>query len=81
MNTVPLESLHFQEHRHREELAKRSMEIVALRQQVRDLGAEPVTKSGDDWLELYRYCSRVVVAASELVAQLGTSKELLEVWT
>lgn len=77
-NLVPIDALHFQGYRDREERAKLHMEIVALRQQLVDLGAEPITKTGEEWLSLYRACSRVIHAASNLTVELGTSAELLK---
>lgn len=70
----------FLHERDREERAKMQMEIIALRQQVIDLGGEPVSRTGEDWLGLYRACSHVIHAASMLTAELGTSAELLKEW-
>jgi len=75
---VPLEALQFQGHRDREERAKLHMEITALRQQLFDLGAEPVSRTGEEWLRLYQACSQVIHAASNLTVELGTSAELLK---
>jgi hypothetical protein len=53
------------------------MEIIALRQQLLNLGAEPVTRTGEEWLRLYQACSQVIHAASNLTVEIGTSAELL----
>jgi hypothetical protein len=79
---VPLESLHWLERRMRDDRAALAMENALLAQQVRDLGGEPVSKRADEWLEMYRSCAKVMRAAHEAVALLGTSKELLaDKWT
>lgn len=74
---VSAEAVHFIVERDRAERAKMQTEIIALREQVRQLGGEPVSKTGEEWLKLYRAASKVVHAASMLTAELGTSAELL----
>ena len=72
---APLEAMDRQAARDRMALA---MENAALCRQVRELGGVPVSRSTDEWVALYESCARVVRAAGDLVAFLGTSKEMLE---
>ena len=78
MVTVGLEAVEREAKRNRAALA---MENAALCRQLRAAGIEPVSRSSDEWVALYERCMAVVRAASELVAYLGTSKEMLEDWT
>jgi hypothetical protein len=76
-DVIPIEAVAFEARRDRAALA---MENAALCRQLRAAGLEPVTKSSDEWVELYERCMAVVRAASDLVAHLGTSKEMLDDW-
>lgn len=75
---IPSASLEWVEHRHRQELAKLGMEIAVLRQQLLDAGLEPKTKTGQEWLDMFRSCSKVMRIAHDALANLGSSKELLQ---
>lgn len=72
---IALEAVERQASRDRQALA---MENAALVRQLRQHGIEPVSASSDEWVALYECCASVVEAASQLVAFLGTSKEMLE---
>jgi hypothetical protein len=45
-----------------------------------DAGLDPPDRDGADLLEMWVKCREVIVAASECLAMLGTSKELLDDW-
>jgi len=74
---VPAELLDAKEHEHRLELAKAHMQLVRYRALLEENGIEPPDLSGDDLLQMWRDCSAVISTASDFVARLGTSKELI----
>lgn len=57
-----------------------AMENAALCRQLYAAGLQPESRSSDEWVALYEHCMAVVRAASLLVAQLGTSKEMIDEW-
>jgi hypothetical protein len=65
---------------HRMEMAKLRMQQVLYRQALLDAGLDPPDRDGADLLEMWVKCREVIVAASECLAMLGTSKELLDDW-
>lgn len=62
---------------HKREIAKLQMQLIRYRRVLVEAGIAPPDLGGADLLELWESCKRVVAAASELVATLGTSNELL----
>jgi hypothetical protein len=76
--SVPVEAFEFQQHRNREDHAALAIENHALRAQLEANGIEPITRSRGEWLELHRAFTHLAVAASEVLALLGTSRELLD---
>lgn len=78
---VPVEAWQAREIEHRMEMAKLTMQLVRYRQALLAAGVVPPDDDGADLLEMWLVCRKVVEAASECVAMLGTSKELLaEAW-
>lgn len=59
------------------EIAKLKMQLVKYRQALLDNGIEPPDAESKDLLEMWEVCRRVIGAAHECIANLGTSKELL----
>lgn len=78
---VPVELLEARVEEYRLELAKRDMQIVRYRLVLEEHGIEPPDADGADLLEMWRDCRAVISTASEFVAKLGTSKELLADWS
>ena len=65
------------EHEYRFEVAKMQMQLLEYRKALIAAGIDPPDKSGEDLEKLWNSCRNVVMAASELVATLGTSSEML----
>ena len=66
---------------HREEVAKLSMEVALYRATLEEHGIEPPNRSGADLLRMWRRCMELVGHATNFAHQLGSEKELLEVWS
>jgi hypothetical protein len=66
------------EMRHREELGRLTMQLLLYRKALADNGIELPDSDGEDLEALWSSCKNVVRAASQLVATLGTSAELLQ---
>jgi len=64
--------------RHREDLAKMSMQLAVYRQALEAAGVEPPDAEGEDLLRMLRECAAVVSTASEFAAGLGSARELLD---
>lgn len=78
---VPVELLEARVQEYRLEIAKRDMVIVRYRQALIAAGVDPPDLEGADLLEMWQDCRAVISTASEFVAKLGTSKELLADWS
>lgn len=59
------------------EIAKLKMQLAVYRGCLVEHGIEPPDREGQELLEMWQSCKRVIAAAQSCVAQLGTSKELL----
>ena len=75
---VPLVALQTREAEHRREMAKLRMTVVRYRALLLEHGITPPDSESADLLAMWRSCRSVIRAASECVAMLGTSKELLD---
>ena len=75
---VPAALLEAKDMEHRVELAKAHMLLVRYREIMEENGIEPPDPTGEELLRMWRDCSAVISSASEFVATLGTSKELLK---
>lgn len=65
------------EQEHRVDMSKLQTQVLLYRQALVDAGVEPPDRDGEELLALWQSCRNVIEAASELVARLGTSKEML----
>jgi hypothetical protein len=74
---VPAVMLEAKDLEHRVELAKAHMLVAVYRATLVEHGIEPPDPTGEDLLQMWRNASAVISSASEFVAHLGTSKELL----
>lgn len=74
---VPAEMLEAKETEHRVELAKAQMLLVRYREVMEEHGIEPPDVAGEELLRMWRDCAAVITTASDFVARLGTSRELL----
>lgn len=63
---------------YRGEIAKLKMELVLYRQTLLDNGIEPPNATGEDLLTMYNECRAVISTASNFVANLRSSQELLD---
>ena len=75
---VPSEMLEAKDLEHRVELAKAHMLLVRYREVLEEHGIAPPDPTGEELLRMWRDCSAVITTASDFVATLGTSKELLQ---
>ena len=75
---VPAEMLEAKDLEHRLELAKAHMLIACYRDVLEEHGIAPPDPTGEELLQMWRNCSAVISSASEFVASLGSSKELLQ---
>ena len=48
---------------HKRDCGALMAEIATLRQQIRDLGAEPVSKAGEEWLQMFLQAAKVMSVA------------------
>src|SRR5262249_43250374 len=78
MPPVPVEGWQAREVEHRTEMAKLRMQLIRYREALEAAGVAPPDMDGADLLELWRKCRSVVEAASECLAILGSSRELLD---
>lgn len=62
---------------YQDEIAKLKMQLVRYRAFIAENGLEPPDMEGDDLLQMWRDCQRVIRVAQECVANLGPSAELL----
>lgn len=60
-----------------QEVAKLKMQLVTYRALLEQNGITPPDDSGADLLQMWRDCQELLRAAQNLVANLGTSKEML----
>lgn len=65
------------EERHRSDLGQMAMQLARYRMALEDNGIEPPDMQEAELLQMWRDCAAVVETASEVVAKLGTAKELL----
>ena len=65
---------------YRDKIAKLEMQLVLYRQALEDNGIEPPDREGEELLELLRRCTNVISSAGEVVAFLGSSKEMVVGW-
>ena len=66
---------------HREEIAKLSMQVARYRWALEKNGIEPPDESGADLLKMWRRCMQMINHATLFAQELGSEKELLEVWS
>ncbi|HXI67120.1 MAG TPA: hypothetical protein VNH41_04215 [Steroidobacteraceae bacterium] len=66
---------------HREEIAKLSMQVARYRWALEKHGIEPPDESGADLLKMWRRCMQMINHATLFAQELGSEKELLEVWS
>lgn len=62
---------------YQDEIAKLKMQLIRYRRVIEDAGLEPPDDSGEDLLQMWEDARAVIREAQNLVANLGTSKELL----
>jgi hypothetical protein len=74
---VPGEMLEAKETEHRVELAKAQMLLVRYREVMEEHGIAPPDVEGEELLRMWRDCAAVITTASDFVARLGSSQELL----
>jgi hypothetical protein len=77
---VSVEVLESQIEVFRLELAKRDMQLILYRQCLLDNDIIPPDSHGEDLLQMYNECRKVISTANQFVMRLGTSKELLMDW-
>jgi hypothetical protein len=65
----------------KEEVAKLMAEIALLRCQLEGAGIIPETRTGEEYLRMYRQAAQVVRVAQLALLELGTSKEMLAVFS
>jgi hypothetical protein len=75
---VPAEMLEAKELEYRVELGKAHMLLVRYREVMEEHGIEAPDVEGEELLRMWRDCAAVITTASDFVARLGTSKELLQ---
>ena len=66
---------------HRAEVAKLALQLVQYRTLLEEHGIEPPDNTGADLLKMWRRCMKLVSHATIFAHQLGSEKELLEVWS
>lgn len=62
---------------YQDEIAKLKAQLVTYRSALLENSIEPPDMEGEDLLQMWRDARSVIAAAQHLVANLGTSKELL----
>ena len=70
-----LEAIH---QRHRIDVGKLAMQLAVYRQQLEDAGIPPKDYQDEDLIRLWRAAADTVSAASSLLVELGSAKELLD---
>ena len=74
---IPAEILEAKDLEHRVELAKAHMLLARYRAVLEEHGIAPPDPTGEELLKMWRDSAAVISTASDFVAALGTSKELL----
>jgi hypothetical protein len=75
------EILEAQAIQHRGEIAKLTMKVIQYRLLLEQHGIEAPDQTGEELLAMWRDCRNVIHAAHTCVANLGTSKEMLQRWS
>ena len=66
---------------HRAEVNKLAMQVARYRLLLEEHGIEPPDESGADLLKMWRRCMQMINHATLFAQELGSEKELLEVWS
>ena len=66
---------------HREDVGRLAMEIALYRAKLEEFGIEPPNRSGADLLTMWKRCMQMIHHATTFAHELGSEKELLEVWS
>jgi hypothetical protein len=77
VKTLPAEVFEAQEYEHQLEIAKLTMRVITYRIALEEAGIEPPDDTGEELLAMWRDCRHLIHTAQTMLANLGTSKEML----